>query len=292
MKDQVVRVGPWALALCATLAMPAQAQGVLDNLFGRKGGTDSRAEQARHWQIDEFTSVRVVPKETGAPDNQHPALVNDASLRAQLGTVETVLRRGAEPLFDPAELQALAPVIAKALAAARPDEDIQLVSTARRGGGALATPMAVTGRLFAQGGALQLIVHDARYDFVNAARMSRTAPRFTYGSRSDAGVDRLRTPAGSGQRADWVSFPMSNLTGPGVVGATTAPAPAAVAAPVAPAVTTPVAPAAPAVVAPTAPSGPADEIEQRLTTLKRLRDKGLITEEEYQAKRRELLQRL
>ena len=35
-----------------------------------------------------------------------------------------------------------------------------------------------------------------------------------------------------------------------------------------------------------------EEIEQRLITLKRLRDKNLISEEEYQQKRRELLQKL
>ncbi len=36
----------------------------------------------------------------------------------------------------------------------------------------------------------------------------------------------------------------------------------------------------------------ADEVEQRLVTLKRLRDRGLITEEEYQQKRREILAQL
>ena len=77
-----------------------------------------------------------------------------------------------------------------------------------------------------------------------------------------------------------------------------APAPAATASPAVPAA---VAPVAAPVVAPVAvPAAPArardaafaDEIEQRLITLKRLRDKGLIDEAEYQQKRKEILQLL
>jgi hypothetical protein len=86
-------------------------------------------------------------------------------------------------------------------------------------------------------------------------------------------------------------------------GAPAAPAAAAPAAPSTP--TTPAAPAA-AAPAPSAPPTPAAapavprtrdaaflaEQEERLKTLKRLRDQNLITEEEYQQKRREILQLL
>ena len=292
MKESVVKKGLLAAAVCALLgvsALPAQA-GLLDGLLGGKKAGDPRADKERHWQIDEFTAVRVVPAEAGAPPNQHPAIINPGSLKAQLAGIETVLRRGAEPLFDAAELDQLVPVLVKALAAASPTEDVQLLSTTRRGVGALPSPMAVTGRLFVQGDALQLIVHDTRLDFVMNSRMSRTAPRFDYGSRNRAGADTLRVAGGPGKRSDWVSFPMSNLTGPGVVGVTTA-APAPVARPAA--TVAPVAPLPPAAAPlPGSPAAVADEAEQRLTTLKRLRDKGLITEEEYQQKRREVLQKL
>lgn len=297
MKESVVRKGLWGAALSAALgvsALPAQATGVLDSLFGGKKADDPRSDKERHWQIDEFTAVRVMRKEAGAPANQHPALVNAGSLRAQLAGVEAVLRRGAEPLFDGAELDRLVPVIVKALASAGPDEDIVLVSTSRRGSGALPSPMAVTGRLFVHGDALQMIVNDTRLDFLMNSRMSRTAPRFEYGSRGRVGADTLRSPAGAGRRSDWVAFPMSNLTGPGVVGVTTA-APAPVAKAVAPvaAIVAPAAALPPAAApVPGSPAAIGDEVEQRLTTLKRLRDKGLITEEEYQQKRREVLQKL
>ncbi|MFO1271369.1 MAG: glucodextranase DOMON-like domain-containing protein [Rubrivivax sp.] len=69
-----------------------------------------------------------------------------------------------------------------------------------------------------------------------------------------------------------------------------APAPAAAPKAVA---TTPAAPA-PAASAPVAPRDAAfyEQQEQRLRTLKRLRDGGLITEQEYQQKRREVLEQL
>ena len=73
--------------------------------------------------------------------------------------------------------------------------------------------------------------------------------------------------------------------------ATTQPAPAQPAA--APAAALPAAPASqpPPAARPRDP-GFADEIEQRLLTLKRLRERGLISEEEYQQKRRDILQLL
>ena len=42
----------------------------------------------------------------------------------------------------------------------------------------------------------------------------------------------------------------------------------------------------------TAPANSADEIERRLSTLERLRQKGLITEQEYQEKRAAILKQL
>jgi hypothetical protein len=73
-------------------------------------------------------------------------------------------------------------------------------------------------------------------------------------------------------------------------------APAAAVLPAAaPAATVAPAPPAPAA-APPLPRprdpGYADDVEQRLLTLKRLRDRGLISEEEYQQKRKEILQQL
>jgi pyruvate/2-oxoglutarate dehydrogenase complex dihydrolipoamide acyltransferase (E2) component len=108
--------------------------------------------------------------------------------------------------------------------------------------------------------------------------------------------------SGISRRADWVALPLAAIAGAATAATpapTKAPAPAAVtAAHMAPAA--PAAAPAPASMDKPAPAAAprardaafADEIEQRLIILKRLRDKGLISEEEYQQKRKEVLQLL
>lgn len=293
-----------ASALVAA-ALPAQA-GVMDFLFGKKPEAESEVKvnpNQRVWRIAEFTAIRIVPREAGAVPNAHPVRVQPELLRQQLALVRARLRGGEAPLFFADELADLIEPLAEALAVAGADDDLVLLSTARRDGGVLSTPLGITARLFVQGDALNLIVHDARLDFVNAYIGSRIAPTFTFGSRTQAAAAAIQTVSGTSRRADWVALPLAAMTGAAAV---TAPAPAKAPTPVA--ATAPVAPAAAAaVVAPAPTPAPkpapaaaprardaafADEIEQRLVTLKRLRDKGLISEEEYQQKRKEVLQLL
>jgi len=266
----------------AGLAMPAHA-GLFDSLFAKKD--DLGPATQREWRLDEFTIVRLAPKEAEAPANQQPATVDVAALRNQLASVQVSLRDGSEALFDADELAQLAPYLSRALSLAGPNDDVLLLSTARRGG-RFSVPDAITARLFVQGDALNLIVHDARVDFIIAYRNSRVEPKFVYGSRKQAGTNPLRSASAMSQRADWLAIPLSSLSGTSVAAAP-APAkqvPTPVAAAVPPAVTPAPAPASPAAIG--------DDIEQRLLLLKRLRDKGLISEEEYQQKRRDVLQKL
>lgn len=147
-------------------------------------------------------------------------------------------------------------------------------------------PTAVTARLFVQGGQLQLIVRDARFEFYDTYRGTHQPPRFDFGSRTANGSASLRSAGATNRRADWLSIPLVPVS---VQAAPANPAmPAAAPAAVAP---TPSPAAAPVVRKPLDAAG-AEDIERRLETLKRLRDKGLITEEEYQHKRKEILQLL
>lgn len=294
---RALRVAPLALGgLVLLTGVPAQA-GLLDALFG-SGTPAASAPEPEHgrrsWTLHEFTTIRLVPREAGAAPNQHPAIVNTETLRQQLAQVRHQVRKDVtEPLFAADELAELVEPLAQALATAGPNDDLLLLSSSRRGAGILAQPFAVTARLFVQGGALQLVVNDARYEFMNQYLGSRVPPTFTFGSRGRAGTAALRSASASAQRSDWLALPMAVLAAtPGAAVAAPA-APAAVAPAAAP--TAAPAPASPAPAA--APARPrdaafADEIEQRLTTLKRLRDKGLISEEEYQQKRKEILQLL
>lgn len=276
--------------LVLAASVPAQA-GLLDSLFGGGSvGSEARApSNQKLWVVRENSEVRIVAREAGAPPNQHPAQLNPELLRQQLAQMRfdaggTVTR----PLFSPDEATELVQPLLEAFGNATPGDDVLMVSSARRGDAVLLRPVAVTARLFVQDGRLQMIVNDARFEFYDMMRGTNRPPEFTYGSRTRSGKAVLRSEGATAVRPDWLALPLAAGAAPA------APAVAPVgAAPAAPAATAAPAPA-PAVVPLARPRDPgfADEVEQRLITLRRLRDRGLITEEEYQQKRREILQQL
>jgi hypothetical protein len=242
------------------------------------------------WRISDYTTVELVAREPGAPDNQHPWTVEANTLHALLQQVQVMRGGTAKPLFAIDELNNIVPAITAALANARPDQDIALVSAARHEDNTFYSITAVTARLFVLDGHLNLIVHDPRVDFYDAARGSGMAPHFTVGSRTSEGTTPVQSPSATNRRADWLVL--------GTVSAPLAPGPA-MAAPMAPAAPmpapamappAPVAPPAP-MAAPVAPAAPPDA-EQRLLTIKRLYEKGLITKSEYEKKRAEIIKGL
>jgi hypothetical protein len=274
------------LGLAAMTTLPAQA-GILDALFGSGNNNADAARpdnRNRSWTLHEFTQLKLVPRESGAAPNQHPVQIDAETVRRVLGSVRFDGNQGTQSLFAADELAELADPIVEAFANAKPEDDLILLSTSRRGGGILAQPHGVTARLFMQGGALQLIVHDARFEFMNQYIGSRTQPTFTFGSRSKTGSAQLRSTIGTARRSDWLALPTSAASTATTTPAAT-PAPAANPAPAA-------ALPAPAAAPRARDPGFADEVEQRLLTLKRLRERGLISEEEFQQKRREILQLL
>lgn len=304
------------LALAAvTLAEPAPA-GVLDFLFGNSAEKQPEKPPARTgrrvWQLGDFTEIRLAKAEAGAAANSHPINLSPEAIRALLGGIRTpVASGGDEPLFGVSELADLVESIHLALASSLPDEDVLMVSTSRRGGGLLTAPSSITARLFVSGDRLNVIVHDDRFEFFGLYRGAGTLPTFVFGSRTNPSLVNLRRAGANSRRADWLEIPFSAAnTAIEVPGAAAQPAAAA---PAAPAAVVPAAPAVAAVPAPTPAPAPAaaatpvqpaaapgrprdpafyDEQEQRLRTLKRLRESNLISEEEYQQKRREVLQQL
>jgi hypothetical protein len=289
------------LALCGALllgaAAPAQA-GWFDNLFGPSATPSASAPavtaadaKQRLWRLGDFSKIEIVPREAGAPENQQPVTVSGELLFQQLSLVqETTQGASRRALFDGGELAILVGPLAQALERAGPGDDVLLLSSARRTGLLLA-PTALTARVFVRDGRLQLIVHDAHFEFYDAWRGTNIPPTFTFGTRAAASKVSLQSSQATATRADWLSIP---LTPPVAAAPAAAPMPAAV--PAAPAAVVAPAPmpapaAAPPARAPLDKAG-ADDIERRLETLKRLRDKNLITEDEYQQKRKEILQLL
>lgn len=275
------------IVLCGGLligAAPAHA-GLFDALFGSKPADAAPATvdpAQRVWRIGEFSAVQIVPAEPGAAPNQQPARLGVDVLRWQLGGIRATVDGKVVNLFAADEINDFAEPLAQALALAGPGDDVLLVSTSRRGASFLSNVTAVTARLFVQDGSLQFIVRDVRLEFVKDYINSRAPLKFSHGSRSTASQVVLSNSAATSRRSDWLAL---GLTLPGA--APSAPAPAQTAVPV------PVAPA-PAVTAPAAaaPEPLQTELEHRLATLKRLRDRGLISEEEFQEKRKEVLKQL
>ena len=315
--------------LCACLGgavVHADAADWKDWFFG-KTGTDAPVNpEKKVWQIGEFSSVQRVPREAGSAPNQHPALVQIEGLRQALGAMRLDVGGKPEPLFGNDELAELVEPLRQALSVAGPGDDLLLLSTDRRGQGFLAPQLGLTARLFVQGDQLNLIVRDARLDFVSIylGTNRNVLPTFTYGSRTTVGSAKLQSVSASSKRADWMLIPMG-AAAVTATAAVAAPAPGAVPLLVAPAAGAAAAAATPPSVAPAMAPAPVpaavsvapvaaaatlgaaatvatpqrgrdagymEEQELRLKTLKRLRDSGLISEDEYLQKRREVLQAL
>jgi hypothetical protein len=264
-------VGAAAVIGSALLAPMVAGAFQADPATGRSttGAPPVRGATGRQlWRLSDYTTVELVAREAGAPDNQHPCTVEANTLHAWLQQIQVVRAGTAKPLFAIDELNNILPSLIEALSRARPDQDVALVSAARHEDNTFFGITAATARLFAVDGRLNIIVHDPRFDFFDTARGSGMAPRFTIGSRTAEGTTPLRSAGATSKRLDWL-----------VLGAV-APVPE------------PVAPASPApVAAPPAPP-PEQEAERRLTRLKRLHEKGLITKSEYDKKRAEIIKGL
>jgi len=254
------------------------------------------------WRLSDYTTIELVAREAGAPDNQHPYVAEANTLHAWLQQIQVMRGGAAKPLFAIDELNNILPSLVEALAHARPDQDVAVVSAARHEDNTFFSISAVTARLFAVDGHLNIIVHDARFDFYDTARGSGMAPHFTVGSRTAEGSAPIQSASATNKRFDWLVLGTAAPTPAAPITPAAPMAPAAAPAPLAPPVASPapvavppVAPAAPAAPVPAAapPAPPAEQdAEQRLTKLKRLYEKGLITKSEYDKKRAEIIKGL
>ena len=236
------------------------------------------------WKLANFTWVKLVPAEPGAPANTQPATLSPEALQATLGTVRATVDGQELPLFAKDELKALAKALSEALALAQPREDLIVLSSFKRGGGFMEMAVGLTARLFVQKGILNLIVHDARLDFLDRYSADHTLPTFAYGSRTAASATSLQAPGATRLRGDWLALPLA---------AAPAAAPVAAIAPNA-AAPAPIVATGVAAATSTLPRDAAfyEAQTQRLKALKKMRDENLLTEAEYQQKREAILKTL
>ena len=235
------------------------------------------------WQLSNFTWVKRVPAEKGAPANTHPAQLTAAQFRAALAPVQVRVEGEVTPLFSKDELAGLSKALTEAFALAQPGEDLILLSTSKRGGLFMEEPLALTARLFVQGNALNLLVHDARLSFMGRYQAENVLPKFEYGSRTQASKVALQGGA-KALRGDWLSLTLEAAP----IEAPTAAAPAVAAPAQAPAPAPKATEAAPAV----KDAAFYETQTQRLKALQRMRDEKVLSEAEYQEKREAILKTL
>lgn len=253
--------------------------------------------------------VKRTGKEAEGAPNAHPVQIDPIQLAEVLTRLQCKVAAEKRQLFNEEEVLRLSRAAASALAIADSQEDFVFRTAVRHMDfGLLGQRMVNSGRIFVEGGKLNIIIGTQLSDALLALR-SGMQPYLPMdpGTRAkvSAQVELLGgvSPQEKLLRPDWFVLDLKSLPMP-VVKAPPAPrgvrAPAA---PVAPAATPAPAPVAqPAVVAPP-PARPAaqqpqaaspaeNKAEERLQVLKRLFDKGLISESEYQQKRAEVLRDL
>ena len=244
-----------------------------------------------------FNYVRIERAEDGAAPNQHPLDISEEDLARMLGAV----RLGSKPLLNKDDLDEIVPHLVAALGQATAQQDVSFAVAGKHSAfGLFAGRDVTTGRLFNTTAGLQLIVGLAHKPFEDQFKAGGPLIPFEPGRRAAplAGAVALKLAASAGAmpRADWVVLRTSTLAQAQAQAQVQVQAQVPPAQPAA-AKAAPATPAAPAAavspVQPSAQATPADarfrEISERLKTLERLRDSGLITPQEYEQKRKQIV---
>jgi hypothetical protein len=228
--------------------------------------------------------------------NDHPLELSPDRLTAILASIEvtTADSRSPQQLMTNQSLEALVPHLIQGFRQAEPGEDVTfaVIGLYTSAMGLAKSPKVTTGRIFYKEGRLNIIFGFVQKDF-NEREDRRLYP-LTPGSRqkiSEGEWGLLPQPGQGGYsmvRRDWVTFrdDWRAAVAQAPVAVQQAPQPQAV-----PVVVTPAKPA-PVQIVPDQPAKPDKGTRspaERLTTLNELKDKGLISTEEYRDKRREIL---
>ena len=249
--------------------------------FGTAQG--GRTTVATVWQAgDQYVAIEKQDQPAGATiiPNSHPQDIHADRLRSALGSIEVRLPGQAKgvQLFNEPELTVLTENISKGLAKAGTDEDVTFAAIGHHAAvmGLFKERRLTAGRVFCRDGEINIIFGDLLRD-VKENEDRRLNPILP-GSRSSSAPRNWELTVKTGEtfsmkRPDWITFP---IMGPaisvgipgvpqetGTTGTVVKPAPTA-----------------------------KKSIEERLMLLNDLHDKKLITEDEYRAKRLEILNEL
>lgn len=244
-------------------------------------------EQKLPW--GELDFVRLVERDGGVA-NAHPVSLDVKQVATALSSVLVKPLREERELFSDDEVKKLAPIIVAALKVAGPNQDLAFVVSGQHAWAGLIPPaLTNSGRIFFADGKLNVLLGMLQVDVAGDKRYgSRQDPSFNLGARASAtkGIRIVGVTEGEAHviREDWIALTPGVAAAPAMTNAPAAggtPANAATAVP------------APTLRAPeVTQDGFYSKQEGRLRALQRMKDQGLLTDAEYQAKRAEILKAL
>ena len=287
MRLKMLLLGAVAISALAPMANAQTVIGTLSTGGRRIEGTPDSAAKRVAGKVYEgrFSFVRLEEREPGAALNLHPLSVSPHALRALLASITTAVDGKPEPIFNTEQLDEIAAPLSVALSRALPTQDVTFaVSGQTNGFGLFASRAVSTARVFALDKKLEIIFGLGRRDFENEMRGTGVLIAFEPGQRGKRVSSDLvvQAPQSLQRRADWLGVDVSRLE-PSTA-QTAVPGQAAT---IGSTAGTLVAPARAA--APQTAESLYNNLSERFKALQRLRDAGLITDAEYEAKRKSLL---
>jgi hypothetical protein len=251
--------------------------------------------------------VKIEPQDNpAAPPNDHPAPLTTEAISTALAALqvrivdEDAVTEMQRSVFTREEVRNLAPQVASGLAKAGPRQDVTFSTIGSHplssGGGLIKDVGVNAGRVFYTNGKLNVIFGELQSNY---------RKKNIYGQRTDDYTARRQGSRDRVAKQKWALAPNPGVEFHSIDGGvrndwvaidSTAVASQASAAPQPDKTTGPQPASAPAMPAASLEKSeakqPSPDMEQRLRTLKDLRDKGLISEEAYRAKMQEVLSEL
>ena len=285
------RLATIALSLATAISASTVQAGLLDEtLFGptneeRLAEWAKTPEKKLKW--GDWDSLQLVVRGSGSTPNSHPVQLDPEQLTKALTAIQGRPFKDTKPVFSKDEVKRLVPAIIAGLRAASPDQELAFVSTGQHAWTGLVAPvLGNSGRIFYADGRLNLIFGMLHNDFPlnqgnrdNASFTARPDVKINFGSRSSMtqGIEITGVTEGEAKlvRNDWIAI----TVGPAAAATAAAPASSSNRA------------ASPAASDPGTDAFYSKQ-EGRLKALQRLRDQGLITDAEYQAKRAQIVKDL
>jgi hypothetical protein len=271
--------------------------------FFRSNGPEMKSTEKTIWH-SRLQNVKIVRQDTAKgsaiTQNEQPVLLVPEQIRNALASLEVRLKPEERliPVFSKPELDTLSGKLSQALTEAEADQDVTFVSIGDRKAvyGLTKQPKVTTARVFYKDGKLNIIFGRMVEDISNDID-TRLFP-LTPGSRIHAADHKwileespdIQFHAEGGMiRSDWVMLDLASMAAHEALGIKPAAVPERV---VAPQETRQV--QAPAYQAPVVTQAPqtgktSKTIEERLQILNDLKNKKLITDEEYKKKRADIL---